>query len=56
MPDTWAHPLSNALAKFWAPVPWLLEASIALVLVLHKYYETAVIASLLIFNGMLAYF
>ena len=56
MPDTSAHPLRNALAKFWAPVPWLLEASIVLEIVLHKYYEAAVIAALLIFNAALAYF
>jgi H+-transporting ATPase len=56
MPDTSAHPLRNALAKFWAPVPWLLEASIVLELVLHKYYEAAVIAALLVFNAALAYF
>jgi H+-transporting ATPase len=56
MPDTSAHPLRNALAKFWAPVPWLLEASIVLELVLNKYYEAAVIAALLIFNAALAYF
>jgi hypothetical protein len=24
MPDTSAHPLRDALLKFWAPVPWLL--------------------------------
>ena len=56
MPDTSAHPLRNAVAKFWAPVPWLLEASIVLELALNKYYEAAVIASLLIFNAALAYF
>src|ERR1039458_9474391 len=56
MPDTSAHPLRNALAKFWAPVPWLLEASIVLELVLHKYYEAAVIAALLVFNAALAHF
>jgi H+-transporting ATPase len=56
MPDTSAHPLRNALAKFWAPVPWLLEASIVLELALHKYYEAAVIAALLVFNAALAYF
>lgn len=56
MPDTSAHPLRNALAKFWAPVPWLLEASIVLELVLHKYDETLVIAALLFFNAALAYF
>jgi H+-transporting ATPase len=56
MPDTSAHPLRNALAKFWAPVPWLLEASIVLEIALHKYYEAAVIATLLIFNAALAWF
>jgi len=56
MPDTSAHPFRSALAKFWAPVPWLLEASIVLELVLHKYYEAAVIATLLVFNAALAYF
>ena len=56
MPDTSIHPLQNALAKFWAPVPWLLEASIVLELALHKYLEAAIIAGLLIFNTGLAYF
>jgi H+-transporting ATPase len=56
MPDTSAHPLRNALAKFWAPVPWLLEASIVLELVLHKNYEALVIAALLVFNAALSYF
>ena len=56
MPDTSAHPLRNALAKFWAPVPWLLEASVVLEIVLHKYYEAAFIAALLLFISSLAYF
>jgi H+-transporting ATPase len=56
MPDTSDHPLRNALMKFWAPVPWLLEAAIVLQIVLHKDIEAAVIAGLLIFNAALAYF
>jgi len=44
---------AHALAKFWAPVPWLLEASIVLETVLHKYYEAGVIAALLLFNAAL---
>jgi H+-transporting ATPase len=54
-PDTSIHPLLNALAKFWAPVPWLLEASILLQVVLHKYFEATVIGGLLVFNAALAY-
>jgi H+-transporting ATPase len=56
MPDKSVHPLRSALAKFWAPVPWLLETSIVLQLILHKYVEAAVIAGLLVFNAALAYF
>jgi H+-transporting ATPase len=56
MPDTSAHPLRNALTKFWAPVPWLLEAAIVLQVLLHKDLEAAIIAGLLIFNAALAYF
>jgi H+-transporting ATPase len=56
MPDTSAHSLRNAMAKFWAPVPWLLEASIVLELVLHKNYEALVIGALLVFNAALSYF
>lgn len=55
MPDTTAHPLRNAVMKFWAPVPWLLEASIILEIVLQKCFEAAVIAALLVFNAALAY-
>jgi H+-transporting ATPase len=56
MPDVSSHPLRDALLNFWAPVPWLLEASIVLQLIVHKYFEAAVIASLLVFNAALAYF
>ena len=44
MPDTTLHPLRRALHKFWAPVPWMLEAAIVLQLVLGKYVEAAIIA------------
>jgi H+-transporting ATPase len=56
MPDTSAHPLRDVFEKFWAPVPWLLEGSIVLEIVLHKYYEAGVIAALLLFNAALAHF
>ena len=39
VPDTAMHPLRRALAKFWAPVPWMLEAAIVLEVVLGKYVE-----------------
>ena len=56
MPDTSMHPLRMAIEKFWAPVPWMLEAAIVLELVLGKYVEAAIIAALLIFNALLGLF
>jgi H+-transporting ATPase len=56
MPDTSVHPLRMAFAKFWAPVPWMLEAAIVLELVLGKYVEAAIIAGLLGFNAALGLF
>ena len=56
MPDIGLHPLRRALAKFWAPVPWMLEAAIILELVLGKYIETTVILVLLSFNAALGFF
>ena len=56
MPDTEMRPWRMALAKFWAPVPWMLEAAVILQVVLHKYVEAAVIAGLLVFNAALGFF
>src|SRR5487761_1545962 len=56
MPDTSVHPLRMALEKFWAPVPWMLEAAIVLEFVLGKYVEAAIIALLLVFNAALGLF
>jgi H+-transporting ATPase len=56
MPDTSAHPLRMAIEKFWAPVPWMLEAAIMLELVLGKYVEAGIIALLLVFNAALGLF
>src|SRR5271155_4118608 len=56
MPDTAVRPWRIALSKFWAPVPWMLEAAIILQAALHEYVEAAVIAGLLIFNAALGFF
>jgi H+-transporting ATPase len=56
MPDTALHPLRRALTKFWAPVPWMLEAAIVLEIVLGKYVEAGIIAGLLAFNAALGFF
>jgi H+-transporting ATPase len=51
VPDPGRHPLRLAFDKFWAPVPWMLEAAIVLQVALGKYPEAAIIAALLVFNA-----
>jgi H+-transporting ATPase len=53
MPDIGVHPLAMAIEKFWAPVPWMLEAAIVLELLLGKWLEAAIIALLVVFNAAL---
>ncbi|MBU6429796.1 MAG: HAD-IC family P-type ATPase, partial [Cyanobacteria bacterium REEB65] len=43
-------------AKFWAPIPWMLEAAVVLELVLGKRIEAGIIGALLLFNATLAFF
>jgi H+-transporting ATPase len=43
-------------AKFWSPVPWMLEAAIVLQIGLGEHVEAAVVAGLLIFNATLGFF
>ena len=40
------HPLRVLWSKFWAPVPWMLEAAVLLEVLLHKKIEAGVIAGL----------
>ena len=41
------------LAKFWGPIPWLLEIAIVLQIGIGKYVEAAVVSGLLLFNATL---
>ncbi len=43
-------------SKLWAPVPWMLEATIALMLAQGRYEDAAIIASLLAFNTAVSFF
>jgi H+-transporting ATPase len=56
LPDTSVPAWRLALKKFWAPVPWMLEAAILLQVGLREYVEAAVIAGLLVFNAALGFF
>jgi len=50
-----ARPWLALLSKFWAPVPWMLEAAIVLQIALGKNAEAAVIAILLLVNAVVSF-
>jgi H+-transporting ATPase len=54
--DVSSNPVLDALGKFWAPVPCMLELVIAVELFLRNRVEAAVIAVLLVFNAALGFF
>jgi H+-transporting ATPase len=49
------HPLLAFLGKFWAPVPWMLEATIVLGILVHKLDEAVIIGCLLLFHSVLGF-
>jgi len=53
--DVAPHPVRQALQKLWAPIPWMLEAAIALQIGLGDYVEAGVVGFLLLFNTALGF-
>lgn len=53
--ETKPHPLLAFAREFWAPVPWMLEVTIVLELVLGKRTGAIVIGVLLVFNAVLGF-
>ncbi len=54
IPDEPPHTVREFAARFWGPVPWMLEAALAIELLLEKFPEAAIILALLVFNAVLA--
>ncbi|HVP21725.1 MAG TPA: plasma-membrane proton-efflux P-type ATPase [Anaerolineaceae bacterium] len=54
IPEQKRHAWLVFLRKMWAPVPWMLEASIVLELILGKYIEATIIGLLVIFNAFMS--
>ncbi|HUI06430.1 MAG TPA: plasma-membrane proton-efflux P-type ATPase [Verrucomicrobiae bacterium] len=50
-----SHPLRQFLLRFWAPIPWLLEATILIQLFLGERIEAGVVAGLLVVNAVLSF-
>ncbi|MGP8199601.1 MAG: plasma-membrane proton-efflux P-type ATPase [Limisphaerales bacterium] len=49
-----AHPLKTFLKRFWAPIPWLLEATIIIQFFLGENVEAVVIGGLLVLNAVIS--
>ncbi len=50
-----AHPFKELIKRFWAPIPWLLEATVIIQLFLGENVEAAVIGGLLMLNALLSF-
>ncbi len=49
------HTWRRFLLRFWAPIPWLLEATVIIQLFLGEWVEAGVIAGLLVVNAVLSF-
>lgn len=49
------NPVLEFLKRYWGPMPWLLEISIVLTLILKHYTESIIIFSLLTINAVIGY-
>ncbi len=54
IPEEKPRPWLTFLRKMWAPVPWMLEMSIVLELLLGKTLEAAIIGALVVFNALMS--
>ncbi|MBU6438114.1 MAG: plasma-membrane proton-efflux P-type ATPase, partial [Betaproteobacteria bacterium] len=55
VPEPVVHPWRQFAARFWGPVPWMLELAVVLQLVLAKWAEAAVMALLLTLNAVVSF-
>ncbi len=56
VPEVRQSRLRMFLKRFWGITPWMLEVTMVLTYVIGKYYDTVMIAILLIFNSLLGFF
>jgi H+-transporting ATPase len=50
-----AHPILDLVQKFWGPIPWMLEATILIQILLDKRGEAAIVGALLAFNAAISF-
>lgn len=49
------NPVLAFLAYFWAPIPWMIEAALVLSLLARHWADAAIIAVLLVMNGLVGF-
>jgi len=55
MPEEHRQPIQAFLRKLWGPVPWMLEVSIVLELIIGHFTQALIISLLLIFNAVISF-
>ena len=55
IPERRRHPLVTLVRKFWGPIPWMLEATIVIQILLGKSGEAAIVGVLLVFNAAISF-
>ncbi|RVW04906.1 plasma-membrane proton-efflux P-type ATPase [Rhodococcus spongiicola] len=56
LPEARRNPVLEFLGYFWAPIPWMIEAALVLSLLVGHWADAAIIAVLLLMNGVVAFF
>jgi len=55
IPERRPHPFFALLRKFWGPIPWMLQGTIVIQMLLGKSGEAAIVGALLIFNAAVSF-
>ncbi len=56
IPERHPNPVIVLLRKLWGPIPWMLEATIAIQILLGRTGEAAIVSALLVFNAAVSFF
>ena len=55
IPERRPHPVLALLKKLWGPIPWMLEATIVIQILLDKRGEATIVGALLAFNAAISF-
>lgn len=55
IPERRTNPTTALLQKLWGPIPWMLEATIIIQMLLNRGGEAAIVGALLVFNAAISF-